>query len=47
MPLAFYAVGFAGLAHAYVKGREEPLLRDRFGSDYEAYCARVSRWLPR
>ena len=26
---------------------EEPLLRDRFGADYDAYAARTPRWLPR
>jgi protein-S-isoprenylcysteine O-methyltransferase Ste14 len=26
---------------------EEPGLRRRFGTDYEEYCARVPRWLPR
>jgi protein-S-isoprenylcysteine O-methyltransferase Ste14 len=26
---------------------EEPGLRKRFGADYEEYCARVPRWLPR
>jgi protein-S-isoprenylcysteine O-methyltransferase Ste14 len=26
---------------------EEPGLRRRFGADYEAYAARVPRWLPR
>jgi protein-S-isoprenylcysteine O-methyltransferase Ste14 len=26
---------------------EEPGLRRRFGADYEEYCARVPRWLPR
>ena len=26
---------------------EEPTLRRTFGSDYEAYCHRVARWLPR
>jgi protein-S-isoprenylcysteine O-methyltransferase Ste14 len=26
---------------------EEPHLRRIFGADYEAYCARVGRWLPR
>jgi protein-S-isoprenylcysteine O-methyltransferase Ste14 len=25
---------------------EEPGLRRRFGAEYEAYCARVPRWLP-
>jgi protein-S-isoprenylcysteine O-methyltransferase Ste14 len=26
---------------------EEPGLRQRFGEDYERYCANVPRWLPR
>jgi protein-S-isoprenylcysteine O-methyltransferase Ste14 len=26
---------------------EEPTLRRVFGAEYEAYCARVPRWLPR
>ena len=26
---------------------EEPTLRRLFGSDYEAYCRRVHRWIPR
>jgi protein-S-isoprenylcysteine O-methyltransferase Ste14 len=26
---------------------EEPGLRRRFGAEYEKYCARVPRWLPR
>jgi protein-S-isoprenylcysteine O-methyltransferase Ste14 len=26
---------------------EEPGLRQRFGAEYEEYCARVPRWLPR
>jgi protein-S-isoprenylcysteine O-methyltransferase Ste14 len=24
---------------------EEPILRKRFGSDYEQYCTEVPRWL--
>lgn len=35
------------LAHYQVTRLEEPLLRKRFGDSYEAYCARVNRWLPR
>jgi protein-S-isoprenylcysteine O-methyltransferase Ste14 len=26
---------------------EEPMLRRKFGEEYEAYCNRVPRWLPR
>jgi protein-S-isoprenylcysteine O-methyltransferase Ste14 len=26
---------------------EEPTLRRLFGSDYEVYCRRVHRWIPR
>lgn len=31
----------------FVAGYEEPHLRRRFGAEYEAYAARVGRWLPR
>jgi protein-S-isoprenylcysteine O-methyltransferase Ste14 len=44
--LAIYALVFWLVFHLYVVGREEPLLRRRFGSDYEAYCRSVPRWLP-
>jgi protein-S-isoprenylcysteine O-methyltransferase Ste14 len=30
-----------------IVGIEERELRDRFGSEYDAYCARVPRFLPR
>ena len=33
--------------HLFVLLYEEPTLRSKFGKDYEAYCANVSRWLPR
>jgi protein-S-isoprenylcysteine O-methyltransferase Ste14 len=26
---------------------EEPMLRHKFGSEYEDYCRRVPRWFPR
>ena len=45
--LLLVAVGVAGAAHAWVVGREEPRLRDRFGLAYEEYLRRVPRWLPR
>ncbi len=35
------------LFHLFVVFEEEPGLRRRFGADYEDYCNRVSRWLPR
>ena len=44
--LAGYALVFWLVFHAYVVGREEPLLRRRFGGRYEAYRTRVPRWLP-
>ncbi|MBC3192215.1 isoprenylcysteine carboxylmethyltransferase family protein [Pseudonocardia sp. C8] len=31
----------------FVIYREEPVLRERFGEQYERYCAAVPRWLPR
>ena len=34
------------LFHLFVVLEEEPGLRRRFGEEYEAYCARVRRWLP-
>jgi protein-S-isoprenylcysteine O-methyltransferase Ste14 len=45
LALVAYAVAFFGLAHLFVVRVEEPGLRRRFGAPYEAYCARVPRWL--
>jgi protein-S-isoprenylcysteine O-methyltransferase Ste14 len=42
-----YALFFAALCHFYVVRFEERDLRRRFGAPYEAYRARVPRWLPR
>ncbi len=33
--------------HVFVVAYEEPKLRSSFGADYEAFCAGVSRWVPR
>ena len=33
--------------HLFVVAYEEPTLRSTFGSEYEAYCAKVRRWVPR
>ena len=41
-----FVVGI-GLGHAQVIWLEEPLLRRRFGDDYDQYCRTVPRWLPR
>jgi protein-S-isoprenylcysteine O-methyltransferase Ste14 len=45
--LAGYAGLFMVLAHLFVLLYEEPTLRRAFGDEYEAYCRRVGRWLPR
>lgn len=47
LPLLGYAALFIVASHLLVVTYEEPALRDTFGQDYEAYCARVRRWLPR
>jgi protein-S-isoprenylcysteine O-methyltransferase Ste14 len=31
----------------FVMAYEEPILRQKFGAEYEAYCQRVPRWIPR
>jgi protein-S-isoprenylcysteine O-methyltransferase Ste14 len=33
--------------HVFVITYEEPTLRSTFGAEYDAYCRRVPRWLPR
>ncbi len=45
--LAAYALLFLGVAHVFVRAYEEPTLERTFGGEYEAYRARVKRWLPR
>ena len=44
-----YAIGlpFFLLAHHAIVRAEETYLRNRFGAEYEEYCRRVGRWLPR
>ena len=44
--LAWWACVFV-INAVYFVHVEEPGLRRRFGADYEAYAARVPRWLPR
>jgi len=44
--LAGYAGAFLMAVHVFVVLYEEPTLRRTFGREYDAYCARVSRWWP-
>jgi len=46
-PLLGYAALLALCFHTFVVLNEEPTLRKRFGAEYEDYCQRVPRWLPR
>ena len=45
--LIFYMLGAALVVHLFVIYYEEPTLRELFGQEYDAYCQRVGRWLPR
>ena len=44
--LTYAAIVFAGFL-GFVLSYEEPKLRKTYGAEYEAYCARVPRWIPR
>ena len=44
--LAYWAVWFL-IVNLFVMAYEEPTLRRQFGADFEHYCRRVGRWLPR
>jgi protein-S-isoprenylcysteine O-methyltransferase Ste14 len=45
--IAIQLAVFAVVNAVYFPLVEEPGLRRRFGAEYEEYCARVPRWLPR
>lgn len=47
LALAGYAALFLVVVHLFVRIYEEPTLRRTFGEEYEAYCGRVGRWLPK
>ena len=47
LPLLAYAILFVLAMHLFVLLYEEPTLRRTFGDDYEVYCGRVGRWLPK
>jgi protein-S-isoprenylcysteine O-methyltransferase Ste14 len=35
------------IVELFVRLYEEPILRGKFGADYEEYCRNVPRWIPR
>jgi protein-S-isoprenylcysteine O-methyltransferase Ste14 len=45
--LLAYAVVFAAVTYAFVRGYEEPALRARYGAEYDRYRERVPGWWPR
>ena len=45
--LLLYALAVAACFTCFVRFYEEPTLRRLFGAEYEDYCSRVGRWLPR
>lgn len=47
LTLAELAVTLFAGANLFVLFYEEPVLRRKFGAEYEDYCRRVPRWLPR
>jgi protein-S-isoprenylcysteine O-methyltransferase Ste14 len=47
MPVGIYIACVWLCSHFFVVFYEEPTLRRKFGAEYEEYCRRVPRWLPR
>jgi protein-S-isoprenylcysteine O-methyltransferase Ste14 len=47
LALAELTVAFFAGTNLFVLFYEEPVLRRKFGAEYEDYCRRVPRWLPR
>ncbi|MBM4388860.1 MAG: isoprenylcysteine carboxylmethyltransferase family protein, partial [Deltaproteobacteria bacterium] len=45
--LIVYGVVVAVCFHLFIVFYEEPHLRRKFERDYEQYCSRVGRWLPK
>jgi protein-S-isoprenylcysteine O-methyltransferase Ste14 len=45
--LLLYALALAVAFHLRVRFHEEPWLRRQFGSEWETYAGRTSRWIPR
>jgi protein-S-isoprenylcysteine O-methyltransferase Ste14 len=44
--LLAYAVVFAAITYAFVRGYEEPVLQDRYGEEYARYRQSVPGWWP-
>ncbi|MBX7153178.1 isoprenylcysteine carboxylmethyltransferase family protein [bacterium] len=47
MAIVAFGLPWVLLAHIFVRVYEEPALRRQFGQEYEDYCGRVNRWIPR
>lgn len=47
VPLVVYTVVVATCFHLMIVLYEERHLRREFGNDYQDYCTRVARWLPK
>lgn len=45
--LVFYGLLMIIVAHVFVLTYEEPTLRRKFDGEYEEFCRRVPRWIPR
>jgi protein-S-isoprenylcysteine O-methyltransferase Ste14 len=45
--LILYALAVGTCFHLFILLYEEPVLRRAFGDEYQEYCTRVGRWLPR
>jgi protein-S-isoprenylcysteine O-methyltransferase Ste14 len=45
--LLIYAAAFVALTASFARWYEEPVLRERFGAEYEAYRRAVPGWWPR
>jgi protein-S-isoprenylcysteine O-methyltransferase Ste14 len=46
LPLLGYIGLFLAITHLFVVWYEEPVLRQTFGEEYEAYLGRTRRWWP-
>jgi protein-S-isoprenylcysteine O-methyltransferase Ste14 len=47
LEVILYALVVGTCFHSFIRLYEEPHLRRGFGEEYEDYCTRVGRWLPR